>query len=98
MRKEKIEVNIYKFDELDSQAQETAIKDYAERLLDLYNNGSEFLKYISDDIAKGVEKAVEKSEKLYTPWFCLTYIMQFCRESIIKELEKEEFELNGTTF
>jgi len=80
---------VYKFDELDKKGKEKAINDEIQVILDLYD---------PDSASPKVKKAVEKADRLHTPWFAGSIIWEMCEKEILETLRDEEFYENGKVY
>lgn len=78
-----VRTKVYKFSELSKPAKEKAINDRINDMIqyesaDHYKNWPEF------------KKAIDKAEKMQTPWFSGSYVYEFCGKEIISTLEENE--------
>ena len=78
------EYKVFEFDELSEEARERAISDHIAFWL-------EIIPY--EEATGNFKKAIDKAEKLRTPWFTGGYVYDYCKEEVI-----EEIKLNGYTF
>ena len=70
----------FEFKDLDETAQNKVISDHINFWIDVR-------KY--DEQNKGnYERAIDDAEKNRTPWFTPSYILDYCREEIIEDIEK----------
>lgn len=82
------EYSVYTIDELSKEAQEKAINDYINDLLSIDWSSEE---YIPDYI----QRAIEKSEEMRTPWFCASYVYEYGLPYILSDLQEYHFTANG---
>lgn len=87
----KVEINIYKFKELEEEIQEKVICNYIDTLIAT----TDF-----DELSKNsnMYKAYKEAEKNQTPWFLGQFIWEYCEEQILKNISKLEFKKNGDVF
>lgn len=87
----KVEINIYKFKELEEEIQEKVICNYIDTLIAT----TDF-----DELSKNsnMYKAYKEAEKNQTPWFLGQIIWEYCEEQILKNISKLEFKKNGDVF
>ena len=75
----------YEFNDLSEEAKEKANNDTISFLLDTYD----------EELASGnMIKAVNKSEKMQTPWFAGEYVWEYCKEEIKEMLEINRYLFN----
>jgi phosphodiesterase/alkaline phosphatase D-like protein len=80
---------VYKFDELSDKAQTRAIIDEVNHFANTIDWSCE--EYIPDY----VQKAIDKSEEMKTPWFFGDYIYEYGKDMIALQLEDYEFYESG---
>lgn len=86
------EINIYKYNELNEEAQNRAISNYIEDLV-MYTD------FTSLDKRSNLYKAYKICElELKTPWFIGQYVWDYCKKDILKELKKWDYYENGGVF
>jgi len=81
----------YTFDELSDEAKERAISDEINVILET----------IPYNAMKGAfKKAVDKAEKMKTPWFTNGYVYDYCKDQIITLLKADNYKFleNGKMF
>lgn len=87
-----VRLNIYRFSELTEEAQLKAYNEYLSFIEEAAN--SVFFKDRSD-----VQQAIEKCEKMKTPWFFKEYLDEINGEGIRNEIEENyEFYSDGSLF
>jgi len=84
-------IKTYEFDELSDEAQDKAIWDHIEFLLDCvdYEHGSDNYK-----------KAIMEADRMKTPWFTGSYVYEYCKDEIIEEIKAGDYEFykDGSMF
>ena len=87
----RVEIKVYRFNELEEDIQDKVINTFIEDLI-----------YLTDfenlDKHTNLYKAFKKSEDLQTPWFLGSYIFEYCNKDIIKILNSEYFYKNGEVY
>lgn len=81
--------NVYDFSELNEKAQEKAI-DHAVGFF------IEFYAY--DDLSPAMQKAINKAERMKTPWFVGSYIWDYAKDEILAECNEYEYLEDGSIF
>ena len=79
---------VYPFCELTIEAQDQAISDYI-------NFWLEIRCYEDEPKDSNFRKACEKAESMQTPWFVKCYILDYCKDEIIDEIEINEYLFTG---
>lgn len=79
---------IYRFKDLSKEAQTTAINDYITFLVEI----TEFEKLHHNS---NLYKACKEAMDMKTPWFIGEYIWNYCKKSILKDLNNDFFNVNG---
>lgn len=74
---------VYTFDELSPEAQGKAIGDQIAFEL-------EVTPY--EEMSESMKKAVDKAEKMQTPWFTGEYVWDYCKDEIIENIKLNEYE------
>ena len=87
--KNKKEFQTYRYNELDKVAQEKAVNDYINFVIDCYNY---------EQMSDKMKKAVEKAEAMQTPWFVGSYIWEYCKEEILEAVKDYTYFKNGNIF
>ena len=85
------EINIYKYNELNEEAQNKVINDYIRFMLDTID-------YENLNKNSNLYKAINKCEKMQTPWFIEQYVWDYCNKHILKEVKKDEYYENGDVY
>jgi hypothetical protein len=82
---------VYSLDELSEEAREKAISDEIQFYI-------ECVRY--EDMPKIMQKAIDKAERMQTPWFTGSYIYDYCKDDIIETIKLNEFTFleNGEMF
>lgn len=91
MRKFLEEKTLYKYNELSEEAKNKAMNDriilWIETIpVDSVSHNSNYY------------KAYKESERMRTPWFFGSYIYDFCKKQLEKELRSLEFLVDGTVY
>lgn len=91
MRTVNIELQIYKFEELPEEIQNKIVNNHINFMIetnrvDKVNKNSNFY------------KAYKESERMQTPWFFGQYVWEYCKESILKDLNQDEYLEDGAIF
>ncbi len=78
---------VYSFDELNEEAQLQAILDHIQFMIDClpYEEGSD-----------NFRKAIDEAESMLTPWFCRSYILDYCKDEIIEDIKINEYLFDET--
>lgn len=84
------EYEIYEFNELTSEAKSRAINDVLMSITDVPE--------LYPELKEEINKAQDKCDKLYTPWFFATYLWEFAEEKILKILREDQYLKNGEIF
>ena len=87
----KIEINIYKFKELEEKIQEKIVCNYIDTLIEI----TDFTELNKNS---NMYKAYKKAQEMQTPWFLGQYIWRYCENKILKDLNKIEFYKNGERY
>lgn len=91
MRTITMRYNIYSFDELSLQAQNKAINDRI-------NLWIEHIPFDKISHNSKIYKVYKECEEMQTPWFLSEYILEQCKEQVLKELKELEFLADGELF
>ena len=83
-------IRAFEYDDLGDEAKEKAIADRAEFLLDLCNSGLLTEKEFASQYPV-VVRAIEKAEAMLTPWFTVSYIIDYCRDMIEEEIKMNDY-------
>ena len=77
------ETKVYKFDELTQEAQDVAINDHINFMLEVteYEQASDNFK-----------KAIDTAEAMQTPWFAGSYVYEYCKDEVIENIKINEYE------
>lgn len=84
------EYEIYNFNELTSEAKSRAINDVLMSITDVPE--------LYPELKEEINKAQDKCDKLYTPWFFATYLWEFAKEKILEILQQSVYLKDGTFF
>lgn len=84
--------DVYEFKELSAEAKDRAINDYVNFVADMYGD------LTSDTTPNYVKKAAKQAETMSTPWFFTSYLYEYGRASIMKDLKRERYLKNGDVF
>lgn len=78
-----ITINTYSFNELSKEAKNRAISDHIEFWLEakLYN----------EENPGNFEKAINEAERMQTPWFTSSYVLDYCKDEIIEEININDY-------
>lgn len=87
----KITINIYKFEELKEEVKEKVIEEYIKFLI----TTTDFEKINKNS---NLYKAYKESTEMQTPWFLGSYIYDFCKKQIMKDINAQEYYKNGDIF
>jgi TorA maturation chaperone TorD len=83
MRTKITRTKLYIFNELPVKAQEKAINDHINFLLEVNQ---------WETASDNFKKAVNKAEAMLTPWFTGSYVYEYCKDEILADLESNHFE------
>ena len=83
------EYQVFNFNELSNEAKEKAVNDDINYFL-------ECTPY--EDMEGKYKKAIDKAEAMQTPWFTGSYIYEYCKKDIEKNLKEELFFKDGSIF
>ena len=89
MKEVTVTYKIYKFDELSEEAQ----LDAMEREITFW---LEVMSY--EDMPVEMQKAIDKAEKMQTPWFVGEYIWEDCKEFILERCRQYDYTEDGKVF
>lgn len=84
------EYEVYEFNELTSEAKSRAINDVLMSITDAPE--------LYPELKEEINKAQDKCDKLYTPWFFATYLWEFAEETILEILQQSVYLKDGTFF
>lgn len=90
MKKVTIVYEVYEFNELTSEAKSRAINDVLISITDVPE--------LYPELEEEINKAQDKSEKMYTPWFFAIYLWEFAEEKILEILSQGAYLKDGTFF
>lgn len=79
----------YRFDELSKEVQGKVLGDNAEFFLD-------FIPF--DQLSKEMKQAINMAEKMRTPWFTLSYMVDYAKDELIKFSSQFMYLENGEVF
>ena len=101
MRTVTIEKQVFKYAELNEEAQEVVQNDtctfFVEILCQQALDKKEAKEKL-DDFEKRLVKAYKKSEEMRTPWFIGEYIVEYCEAEILEVCNDYEYDENGNIF
>ena len=81
-------INTYSYNELSEVAQNKAMNDYIDFLLDTpYEKQT-----------KNVQRAIDQAEAMQTPWFAGSYILDYAKEEILIFLSELRFLASGEEY
>ena len=85
------EYKVYNFDELCEESKDKAINEYIEFMIQT----TDF-----DSISKNsnLYKAYKKANDMQTIWFLGSYIWEYCRKQVLKEVKQYYYLENGSVF
>lgn len=87
-----VKKEVYTFDELDQEGQDQAINEYIEFLMDIYDPDK------PKENPPFVRRAAAMADRLQTPWFWGSYILEYGRKHILAALKEEYFFKDGHNF
>lgn len=85
------EYKVYKFNELCEESQNKVINDYV-------NSLAETVDFSKLNKNSNLYKAYKKANEMQTIWFLGSYIWEYCRKQILKEVNEYEYLENGRIF
>ncbi len=87
----KVELEVYKYSELDETTQEKVINN----VIDFIINTTDF-----ENLDKHTKlyKAYKKSVDLQTPWFLGSYIWEECKDLVLEYANADEYFANGEIY
>ena len=91
MRTITMKYNVYKFDELSLEAKNKAMSDRI-------NVWIEHIPFDKISHNSKIYKVYKECEEMQTPWFLSEYILEQCKEQVLKELKELEFLADGELF
>jgi hypothetical protein len=74
---------VYKFDELNQAGQDKAISDFIDFMLECTRE---------EDASENFKKAVRHAERLHTPWFTGSYVLDYCRDEILETMRLNDYD------
>mgnify|MGYP000937857675 CR=1 FL=1 len=89
MKEVTVTYKVYTFDELSEEARERAINDEIKFYLEAYSY---------EDIPEEMQHAIDKAEKMQTPWFTGEYIWEDCKEFILDGCRQYDYTADGKVF
>ena len=84
-------VRVYKFNELDGDAQDRAINGEVDFIIET----TDFNKLSKNS---NLYKAYKRCSELKTPWFLGSYIMEHCENMVMKQVRQREYLVDGDVF
>lgn len=90
MKKITIEYEVYEFDELSDEAKSCAISDLLMSITDI----PELYPELKDEI----DKAQDKVERMYTPWFFTSYLWEVAEDKLLQILREYAYLKDGKMF
>ena len=91
MRTITLKYNIYKYDELSLEAKNKAVRDRI-------NVWIEHIPFDKISHNSKIYKVYKECEEMQTPWFLSEYILEQCKEQVLKELKELEFLADGELY
>lgn len=88
----KVEINIFKFDELEEGIKEHIIDNIVSFIIDTMDVEKEKKK------KSNLYKAWKKSEDMQTPWFLGSYIWEYAEKEVLELCRGNEYLKDGTVF
>lgn len=88
----KVEINIFKFDELEEGIKEHIIDNIVSFIIDTMDIEKEKKK------KSNLYKAWKKSEDMQTPWFLGSYIWEYAEKEVLELCRGNEYLKDGTVF
>lgn len=86
MKQITVTYNVYAFDELSDQAKAKAVGDFIDIMIE------------SPPYSDNLQKAIDESERMQTPWFLGEYALKYCEKEIMEELARCAFLEDGSGF
>ena len=80
---------IYQYEELPQGAKDKALNN----LIGFY-----LVCIPYDDMAIDMKLAIDKAESLRTPWFAGEYVLDYCKDSLVEELNQYNYLVDGSIF
>lgn len=80
---------VYKYNELKKDIQHKVINDQVKWIL-------ECIPY--EELSDNMKKAIDKSEKMQTPWFAGSYIVEYAMNEIISMVAEFEYLKDGSIY
>ena len=77
--------DVYTFGELSNEAQDKAINDHI-------NFWLEMRPYEDEYEGSNFKAAIDKAEAMQTPWFAASYVLDYCEDEIMNEIDANEYE------
>lgn len=82
---------LYKYGELTEEAKDKAMNDLIELWMEIIP-----IDTVSHN--SNYYKAYKKCEEMRTPWFFGSYVYEYCKKQLEKELRSLEFLIDGTVY
>ena len=82
-----LEIPAYEFKDLCQHAQDRVLN----RQIEFWMETREYI----EEHPGNFEKAIDEANSIQTPWFTGSYILEYCKEELIEELESLLFDHNG---
>jgi uncharacterized membrane-anchored protein YjiN (DUF445 family) len=83
---EKIEINVYDYDELRKEYQQKVIRETIEFILAVYPE---------EELSENIKKGIDRAEELNTPWFMDAYIMDYAEKEILDTAREFQYDSYG---
>lgn len=90
MKKVTIVYEVYDFNELTEDAKNSAITDLLMSIHDVPE--------LYPELEEEINKAQDKCEKLYTPWFFTQYLWEFAEDKLLEILQQDIYLKTGKIF
>lgn len=81
--------DVYDFDELGEKVKEKVINNCIQFFVECYDY---------DSLSPAMQKAVDKAERMQTPWFIGSYIWDYAESEILEECKSFEYFEDGLIF
>lgn len=89
----KVEISIFKFDELEEDIKETVIDNVISLIIETMD-----LEKLKNKKDSRFYKAWKKSEDMQTPWFLGSYIWEYAEKEVLELCRGNEYLKDGTVF
>lgn len=89
----KVEISIFKFNELEEDIQESVIDSAIQFIIDTMD-----LEKLKNKKDSGLYKAWKKAEDMRTPWFLGSFIWEYAEKEVLELCRGNEYLKDGTVF